>query len=39
MAEEQVIKKLDEMLSLSGGRRQIPVVVDRDKVTVGFGGA
>jgi hypothetical protein len=29
------------MLSLSGGRRQVPVIVDEDedKVTVGFGGA
>ena len=33
------LKKLDEMLSLSGGRRQVPVIVDGDKVTVGFGGA
>ncbi len=33
------LKKLDEMLSLSGGRRQVPVIVDGDKVTVGFGGS
>ena len=32
-------KKLDEMLSLSGGRRQVPVIVEGDKVMVGFGGA
>ena len=32
-------KKLNEMLSLSGGRRQVPVIVEGDKVTVGFGGA
>ena len=33
------LKKLNEMLSLSGGRRQVPVIVEGDKVTVGFGGA
>ena len=33
------LKKLDEMLTLSGGRRQVPVIVDGEKVTVGFGGA
>jgi len=33
------LKKLDEMLKLSGGKRQVPVIVDGDKVTVGFGGA
>ena len=32
-------KTLNEMLSLSGGRRQVPVIVEGDKVTVGFGGA
>jgi len=29
-------EKLQEMLRLSGGRRQVPVIVDGDKVTVGF---
>ena len=29
---------LQEMLGLSGGRRQVPVVVEDGKVTVGFGG-
>ena len=33
------LKKLNEMLNLSGGRRQVPVIVEGDKVTVGFGGA
>ena len=28
--------KLKEMLMLSGGRRQVPVIVDGDNVTVGF---
>jgi glutaredoxin len=28
--------KLKEMLALSGGRRQVPVIVDGDKVSVGF---
>lgn len=30
--------KLQEMLSLSGGRRQVPVIVDGGKVFVGFAG-
>jgi glutaredoxin len=29
-------EKLKEMLTLSGGRRQVPVIVEGDKVTVGF---
>ena len=29
-------EKLKEMLTLSGGRRQVPVIVEDDKVTVGF---
>ena len=29
---------LDEMLFLSQGKRQVPVIVDGDKVTVGFVG-
>ncbi len=31
-------EKLQEMLILSGGRRQIPVIVEDDRVTVGFMG-
>jgi hypothetical protein len=31
--------RLDEMLSLSGGRRQVPVVVEDGTVTVGYGGS
>jgi len=31
-------EKLKEMLALSGGRRQVPVIVEGDKVTVGFAG-
>lgn len=30
------VEKLNEMLKLSGGRRQVPVIVEGDKVTVGF---
>ena len=30
---------LNEMLKLSGGKRQVPVIVDGDKVTVGYGGS
>jgi glutaredoxin 3 len=29
---------LQEMLGLVGGRRQVPVVVEDGKVTVGYGG-
>jgi len=29
-------EKLEKMLSLSGGRRQVPVIVEGEKVTVGF---
>jgi len=28
--------KLEEMLAYSGGKRTVPVIVDGDKVTVGF---
>ena len=31
-------EKLKEMLALSGGRQQVPVIVEGDKVTVGFAG-
>jgi len=31
-------EKLQEMLRLSGGRRQVPVIVAGGKVTVGYGG-
>ena len=29
---------LDEMLVLSRGRREVPVIVEAGKVTIGFGG-
>jgi len=29
---------MDEMLKVSGGKRKVPVIVDGDKVTVGYGG-
>jgi len=29
---------LDEMLGFSKGRREVPVIVDNGKVTIGFGG-
>ena len=29
---------LDNMLALTGGRRQVPVIVEAGKVTIGFGG-
>jgi glutaredoxin len=31
--------KLEEMLSYSKGKRQIPVIVEGNKVTIGFGGS
>ena len=30
--------ELERMLSLTGGRRQVPVIVEAGRVTVGFGG-
>ena len=30
--------KLQEMLKISGGVRQVPVIVEGDKVTIGHGG-
>ena len=31
--------QLTEMLSHSGGRRDVPVIVDEGRVTIGFGGS
>ncbi len=31
-------EKLKEMLALTGGKQQVPVIVDGDKVAVGFAG-
>jgi glutaredoxin len=31
--------KFDEMLRHSKGRRNVPVIVEDDKVTVGYGGS
>jgi glutaredoxin 3 len=31
--------RLDEMLKYSNGQRQVPVIVEGDKVTVGYGGS
>jgi glutaredoxin len=31
--------KLDEMLALTGGRRQVPVIVADGKTKVGYGGS
>jgi glutaredoxin len=30
--------KLDEMLEYSQGKRKVPVIVEGDKVTIGFNG-
>jgi hypothetical protein len=29
---------MEEMLKYTGGRREVPVIVDGEKVTIGFGG-
>jgi glutaredoxin len=31
--------KMDEMLQYSKGERRVPVIVEGDKVTVGYGGS
>jgi glutaredoxin 3 len=31
-------EKLKEMLGLSGGKRQVPVIVEGDRISVGFAG-
>jgi hypothetical protein len=30
---------MQEMLSLSGGRRDVPLIVEEEKVTIGYGGS
>lgn len=30
--------ELDKMIGLTGGRRQVPVIVEAGRVTIGFGG-
>lgn len=35
---KQSAANLDRMLAYSGGARRVPVIVDGDKVTIGFGG-
>jgi hypothetical protein len=32
-------ERLKEMLKLSGGKREVPVIVEGAKVTIGFGGS
>jgi glutaredoxin len=31
--------RLDEMLKQTGGRRDVPVIVEDGKVTIGYGGS
>ena len=31
--------KLNEMLKMSDGKRQVPVIVEDGKITIGFGGS
>jgi hypothetical protein len=35
---KKVSGALDEMLTYTGGRRDVPVIVEKGKVTIGFGG-
>ncbi len=37
MIEDRNLMK--EMLAASGGRRDVPVIVDGEKVTIGYGGS
>jgi len=30
--------KMEEMLKYTGGRREVPVIVEGEKVTIGYGG-
>ncbi len=30
---------MEEFLELSGGRREVPLIVDSGKVTIGYGGS
>jgi hypothetical protein len=32
-------QNLDAMLKLSGGKREVPVIVEGEKVTIGYGGS
>ena len=36
---KQDAAKLDDMLRYSKGQRKVPVIVEGDKVTVGYGGS
>ena len=38
MNVDEDAEKLKEMLALTGGRQQVPVIVEGEKVTVGFAG-
>jgi glutaredoxin len=35
---KQNTQKLDEMLKFSNGKRKVPVIVEGQKVTIGFAG-
>jgi glutaredoxin len=35
---KQAATNLDEMLKISNGKREVPVIVKGDAVTIGFGG-
>jgi glutaredoxin len=36
---KQSRESMDEMLKWSEGRRQVPVIVEGDRVTIGYGGS
>jgi hypothetical protein len=33
------VDKLPEMLKISGGTRQVPIIVENGKVSIGYGGS
>jgi glutaredoxin len=33
------VDKLKEMLKISGGARQVPVIVENGKISIGYGGS
>lgn len=38
MNVEEALEKLKEMLAYSGGKRQVPVMVEGERVRIGFAG-
>jgi hypothetical protein len=36
---KQSSQNMDEMLKVAAGKRKVPVIVEGEKVTIGFGGS